>query len=99
MSVLMDDLELLPRSAWTPLRCEALVAGPQKEIKLVCNELGLGWDLTIQHLSLSKVSLTPPEPDKWRRNEQAVMRVKPLVEQVQARVERILGTRAHAGNG
>lgn len=94
MSVLMDDLDTLPASEWIPLRYEDLVADPQEQIKRLCGDLGLAWDLVIQQLPFSKVTLTPPEPEKWRRNEDAIMRVMPLVEQVQARAERMLDARA-----
>lgn len=99
MSVLMDDLDALPPSAWIPLRYEDLVAEPQEEIKRLCAKLGLGWDLIIQQLPFSKVTLTPPEPNKWRQNEAAIMRVMPLLEQVQARAERMFGARIEAATG
>ena len=89
MSVLMDDLESLPASAWIPLRYEDLVRAPQQRIKALCDDLGLGWDLSIQQLPLSRVTLTPPDPDKWRRNEDAILRVMPSVAPVQARAERL----------
>lgn len=93
MSVLLDDLDTLPSSDWIPLRYEDLIADPQGEIKGLCAELGLNWDLVIQQLPFSKVTLTPPEHEKWRRNEDAIMRVMPLLEQVRLRTERMLSAR------
>ena len=92
----MDDLDTLPPSDWIPLRYEDLVANPQEQIKRLSGDPGLAWDLVIQQLPFSKVTLTPPEPEKWRRNEDAILRVMPLVEQVQSRAERMLGARGRA---
>lgn len=93
MSVLMDDLDTLAPSEWIPLRYEDLVRDPQEQIRRLCLALGLGWDMAIRQLPISKVTLSPPDPEKWRRNEAAIMRVMPLVEQVQARAERMLAAR------
>lgn len=95
MSVLLDDLETLAPGAWIPLRYEDLLADPQGQVKRLCMELDLDWDLVIQQLPLSKVTLTPPEPNKWQRNADAILRVMPLIEHVQARSERMLGAMPH----
>ena len=99
MSVLMDDLDTLPASEWIPLRYEDLVARPQEQIKRLCSELGLDWDLAIQELPFSKVTLSAPEPEKWRRDADAILRVMPLVEQVHARAERMLAAHAQELGG
>lgn len=93
MSVLMDDLDTLAPSDWIPLRYEDLVMDPQHQIGRVCDALGLGWDAVIRELPMSRVTLSPPDPEKWRRNEAAINRVMPLVEQVQARAERMISAR------
>ena len=93
MSTLLDDLEAVPAGQWMSVRHEDLVADPQRQVRRLCAALGLEWDLDIRHLPLSRATMTPPNPDKWRRNGDAVMRVLPLVRDVQARVERILGNR------
>lgn len=92
MSVMLDDLDTLPPSQWVPLRYEDLVANPQSHIKRLCSELGLAWDLVIQQLPLSQVTLTPPDPEKWRCNEDAVLRVLPRLEPVWTRAERLFDT-------
>lgn len=91
MSVLLDDLEALSPSEWISLRHEDLIADPQGQIKSLCTTLGLGWDSIIQQLPNSKVTLTVPGFEKWRRNEEAILRVMPLIEQVQTRAERLSG--------
>ena len=99
MSVLLDDIQALDPTEWIPLRYEDLIADPQGQIKRLCATLGLDWDLSIQQLPNSKVTLTAPESDKWRRNEDAILRVMPLVEPVQLRAERIFGAHSQGQSG
>ena len=93
LSTLMDDLEQVPDPQWIPMRYEDLVNDPQPQVERLCAALDLDWDLVVRQLPLSRATMTPPNPDKWRRNADAVMRVLPAVEGVQARAERLLGTR------
>jgi hypothetical protein len=91
MSVLLDDLETLPRSAWTALRYEDLLADPQARIERLCAYAGLGWDQDVQQLPPSRMTVSAPKADKWKRDAEAIARVMPLVEPVHARAERVLG--------
>jgi hypothetical protein len=90
MSVLLDDLETLPRSAWTSLRYEDLVADPQRTIARLCADTGLDWDHDVHELPPSRMTVSAPQADKWRRNAEAIARVMPLVEPVLSRAERVL---------
>jgi len=94
MSTLLDDLERLPCGQWIPLHYEALVREPQAQVKRLCTELGLAWDLDITQLPLSRATMTPPNPDKWRRNADAVQRVLPLLDEVRARAEQLVAARS-----
>lgn len=100
MTVLMDSLDRLPASEWTPVRYEDFVAQPQEEARRLCGDIGLDWDVVIKQLPLSRYTLTPPEPTKWRRDEKTIERLLPMLDRVQARVERMLQAhpgRRHAG--
>lgn len=90
-SVLLDDLETLARSAWTALRYEDLLADPQGRIERLCADAGLAWDQDVRQLPPSRMTVSAPEPDKWKRNAEAIARVMPLIEPVRARAERVLG--------
>lgn len=96
MSTLLDDLDTIPAGQWSPVRYEDFLAAPQAQVERLCAELGLDWDLSIRQLPLSRVTLSPPGQDKWRRNAEAILRVMPMVEPVQARVERMLAARRGA---
>jgi hypothetical protein len=91
MSVLLDDLEALPRDAWTALRYEDLLADPRACLQRLCAELGIAWDQDIDRLPPSRMTLSAPRADKWKRDAEAIARVMPVVAPVQARAERVLG--------
>ncbi len=96
MHVLLEDLESLPASSWTPLRYERLVADPRAEVARLCAWLQLDWDVELRQLPLSRFTVSAPQPGKWRRNEALIRRVLPLVEGIQARVEALLAQRGEA---
>lgn len=96
MHVLLEDLEALPASSWTPVRYERLVADPQAEVARLCAWLQLDWDVELGQLPLSRFTVSAPQPGKWRRNEALIRRVLPLVEGIQVRVDALLARRAEA---
>ncbi len=91
MTVLLDDLEALPRTAWTALRYEDLVADPQARLGGLCAELGFAWDADIARLPPSRMTVSAPSEGKWKRDAASIARVMPVVEPVWARAERVLG--------
>ncbi len=67
--ILLDDLDALPRDRWIGIDHERFVHDPQGEITALCQWTGLGWDRALgATLPLSRYTLTPPAPDKWRRH-------------------------------
>jgi len=82
--LLLDDLERLPRHRWHCVNYAELVARPAATIERVCAFTGIAFQGAVQArvaapLPLSRFTLTPPRADKWRRNEEALMRVLPGV--------------------
>lgn len=90
-TVLLDDLEALPRHAWTALRYEDLVADPRARLAALCADLGFAWDDDVARLPPSRTTVSAPGADKWKRDAEAIARVLPMVEPVWARAERLLG--------
>jgi hypothetical protein len=77
--ILLDDLDALPDGRWVATRYENLTADPEAEISRLCGLLDIDWDLTLDgDLPLSVHTLTPPEPEKWRRHEAAIDAVRPI---------------------
>lgn len=71
--LLLDDLEALPKESWCVTSYDRLIAEPREEITRLCNFVGVRWDreLTVP-LPQSRTTLTPPDPDKWRVNADAL---------------------------
>ncbi|WP_052631034.1 sulfotransferase [Pseudoxanthomonas suwonensis] len=89
--VLLDDLRGLPSGSWTTIRHEAFVADPQAGAERLCGWAGLGWDRRLDAaLPLSRYTLTPPDPQKWRRHEAAIEAQRALWDPVARRAEALL---------
>ena len=86
--ILLNDLERLPpeRRAWC--RYDDFVASPDAEVARLCARFG--WTKTAalgRKLDPSRHTVSPPEPEKWRRRAPAIDTVWPLLEQDAARAE------------
>lgn len=83
---LLDDLERLPADRWCIAGYDALVNDPQNEIERICRFVGIAWDRQLTApLPLSKTTLTPPDREKWRRNEKELAVALPLVREIEQR--------------
>jgi hypothetical protein len=72
-SVLLDDLDKLPRERVHALTYREFVADPTRAVQAICRFASLDWDRPLPAtLPLSRHTLTPPDPDKWRRHEAAI---------------------------
>lgn len=88
MTVLLDDLATLPAERITALDYADFLAAPQQVVARLCDRLEIGWDVTLgDTLPLSPTVVSAPRPDKWRRHEQAIAAVLPLVAQADARAQ------------
>ncbi|QNP42685.1 hypothetical protein H9L15_11100 [Sphingomonas daechungensis] len=59
--------------------------------------LGLGWDRQLgPSLPLSKVTVSAPEKDKWRRIEPTINTIWPIVEKADARAREFVARRRAA---
>jgi hypothetical protein len=85
-NVMLDDLQSLPADRWIALRYDAFIAQPDARIRELCAVLGLAWDQPLgQALPLSRFTLSPPDPDKWRRHAAVI---EPLLPGLQATIDR-----------
>jgi hypothetical protein len=85
----MDALEQLPRERWCSLAYEDLVADPAGTVAALAQFAGIEADtsaLPSGELPHSRFTLTPPDPEKWRKNEAEIESVLPDVEVVYERV-------------
>jgi hypothetical protein len=80
--IALEDLSQLPRERWTSLRYADFIADPRAEVAKLMRFLELDMDpqLTARvsgALPLSRFTHTPPDKEKWRRNETIIKRVLP----------------------
>lgn len=88
--VILDALEKLPDANRCTVGYEALLKNPGAIAERLCAFAELPPDprlaaLTVQTLKPSRYTLTPPDPDKWRRNAAELETVLPALGDVDAR--------------
>jgi hypothetical protein len=88
----LDDLERLPRERWTHVSYAELLADPVATVRHLAAFAGIAFDEALaarasQPLPHSSQTHTPPAPDKWRRNEEAILRVLPALEPTWRRLQ------------
>jgi hypothetical protein len=86
--MLLDDLAAIPRERITIARYDSLLTNPSAEIAHLCGALDFAWDRPIDKLPLSRYTLTPPDPNKWRRHESEIMAVLPKIQATMERAQK-----------
>ena len=93
--ILLDDLERLPKERVQAIDYGTFLDSPQAEIERIAAGLGIGWDRQLGGtLPLSKTTVSQPDRQKWRRAEQAIQSVLPIVEKADARARKFLSERS-----
>ena len=84
--LLLDDLEALPSERVRAIVHSDFLASPQQSVESLAKYLDLAWDRQLgSSLPLSKTTVSRPQPDKWRRIEQLMEAMMPLVEKADQR--------------
>jgi hypothetical protein len=90
-SILLDDLERLPRERVRVAALDDIIAHPQAAIAALARFLDVEWDQQLeQQLPPSTMTLSPPDPNKWRRFEALIEPVLPIVRDADARARSFL---------
>jgi hypothetical protein len=81
----LEDLRGLESERWMSLSYAELLADPKSAVTRICRFAGLDFDAALERrvtgtLPVSRHTQTAPAPDKWRRNETAILGVLPAVE-------------------
>ncbi|MCB9744126.1 MAG: sulfotransferase [Alphaproteobacteria bacterium] len=84
---LSEALEELPPERRLSVRHEALVTQPAEVLTALHEALGLPTRPIEGPLPLSQTTLTPPHPDKWRRNAAELELALPLVAEAWAQLQ------------
>jgi len=93
--IILDDLEALPGERWIACDYSDLKDRSSQTIERICRFAGLEVDRRLQQringpLPLSRYTQTPPDPEKWRKNEEQILTVLESVEETWKRCERVL---------
>ncbi|HEX5259450.1 MAG TPA: sulfotransferase [Sphingomicrobium sp.] len=90
--ILLDDLSTIPRERLRVITHNEFLKAPQDRVTALARTLGLKWDRSVsQQLPLSKVTVSPPYPNKWRRLEPYIETVIPIVADADARARAFVG--------
>lgn len=87
--IILDELKRLPPERWMTISYEQLISEPATTLAEVASFTRLEAPklmLGIGSLPLSRTTLTPPHPDKWRRHEAAIESVSNEWQSVAARI-------------
>jgi hypothetical protein len=93
--ILLDDLERIEKNRVQAIDYRTFLESPQSEIERIAAGVGLGWDRDLgATLPLSKTTVSKPDRQKWRRMEQAIQAVWPIVEKSDAKARKFLAERS-----
>ena len=82
MEILLHDLSKIPKERLYAVNYDELIASPNDVIAELADSLGLEWEsLPGRRLPLSPTTVSKPIPNKWRRIEQTIDEIWPLVEE------------------
>lgn len=91
MTVLLDDLEALPPSIVRSVSYTDVLADPQHRVAALAADIGVGWDRSLPaQLPLSPTVVSAPKPQKWKRHEDVMAGIWPIVARVDARARAAL---------
>lgn len=91
---ILDDLADVPAARWCAISYEQLSTDTAAVVRSVCEFIGVPFGPRIQQLTevalpLSRYTVSPPNPDKWRVNEAQILPVLAQVEPVVRRLAQI----------
>ena len=88
MEILLDDLSKIPTERLRAVDYDDLVESPRPVIEKLAKSLELNLDRPIgTQLPLSKTTFSRPQRDKWRRMEEVINGIWPIVAEVDERAK------------
>lgn len=84
-SCILEDLSSLPKSSWHVVHYSKFLQEPKKILHEISQFAGLEWDSHIEQylsrgLPISRMTLSSPAQDKWRKNEQEIAAILSTLE-------------------
>ena len=86
--IVLEDLKALGRDRWCAISYDELVTNPGAAIRRLAEFSGVEAPRfpVGGSLPLSRTTLTPPNPDKWRQHASAIATVSPVLDQAEAMI-------------
>lgn len=89
--IMLDDLECINPENLEKVRYDTFLQQPQIEISRLCRSFDVSVNKEIvSDLPLSRYTLTPPHPEKWKRNADLVNEIWPMVEEQALRAQKFI---------
>jgi len=91
-NIILDHLTGLPAGRWLPVSYGELVANPGKTLRRLARFAGVAVpeeELPAGPLPWSRTTLTAPDSGKWKRHEQELRDLAPLLRETEKRIRRI----------
>ncbi len=90
--IILKALQSMPSNRWLPVSYASLLNAPGKTLQRICKFAGVRYDTALQQFSssslpLSSTTVSPPDPEKWRKHEAEIGRVLPSTEDVARALE------------
>ena len=88
-TILLEHLANLPAERWTVISYDSLVGDPAGVCERLCRfvSVDLMYDTgLVSALPLSRTTLSPPHPDKWKKYQQEIAAFLPGLESVNCRI-------------
>ncbi|HEY9848663.1 MAG TPA: sulfotransferase [Leptolyngbyaceae cyanobacterium] len=96
---ILEDLAYLPAERWCCVTYQDLIANLPGEVKRLCEFAGWEWDLDFSEpFPLSRHTLTPPAPDKWKKNAAEIEAVLPQVAEIVSKAKDAIALRLLSRN-
>lgn len=91
---ILADLEAIDREHWCFVPYTKLVGHPRQTLTRISQFAQLSWDLDLDAkvadtLPVSKMTLSAPSPDKWRKNGPDILAVLPSIQPLIDRLEKL----------
>jgi hypothetical protein len=93
MDLMIEDLTKLPEEKVRAVDYDAFLSRPSETLARLAASVGIGWDVPVDSLPLSKTTVSKPSSEKWKRFETEIEAVWPIVADPDARAREFASAR------
>lgn len=94
---IINDLQNIPRNRWTIISYDELIKETSAHVNNICRFCEIEFDshlkgITQERLALSRYTLTPPDRNKWKKNEDEITKIFPTIQKTINSINSIIKT-------